>query len=72
MWRLKVRGEPPPRRPPDPTVDVLITTYNEPVDLVIATARAAQAIRCPHRTWILDDGSAPEMRARRRGRGSAR
>jgi cellulose synthase (UDP-forming) len=62
MWRLKERGEPPP--PPEgATVDVFITTYNEPIDLVMTTARAAAAIRHPHATWILDDGDRPEMRA---------
>ncbi len=60
MWRIKVRGEPPPV-PPGATVDVLITTYNEPVELVATTARAALAIVGSHRTWILDDGSRPEM-----------
>lgn len=62
MWRLKERGEPPPA-PPDRTVDVFIATYNEPIELVMATARAAQAIRYPHETWILDDGNRPEMKA---------
>jgi cellulose synthase (UDP-forming) len=62
MWRLKDRREPPPA-PPDLTVDVLITTYNEPLDLVMTTARAALAIRYPHRTWILDDGARPDLRA---------
>ncbi|NYD59245.1 cellulose synthase (UDP-forming) [Nocardioides marinisabuli] len=62
IWRLKERPAPPP--PPDGlTVDVLITTYNEPVDLVMTTALAAKAIRYPHQTWILDDGNRPEMRA---------
>ena len=49
--------------PPGLTVDVFIATYNEPIDLVMTTARAAQQIRYPHRTWILDDGNRPEMRA---------
>jgi cellulose synthase (UDP-forming) len=62
MWRVKRRGEPPPI-PPGATVDVLITTYNEPVELVLATARAAMAIEHPHQTWILDDGSRPDMAA---------
>lgn len=45
--------------PPDLTVDVFITTYNEPEDLVLATAAAAHRIRYPHTTWILDDGDRP-------------
>jgi cellulose synthase (UDP-forming) len=61
MWRLRERGEPPPPAP-DATVDVFITTYNEPVDLVMDTARAAHRIRFPHHTWVLDDGARPEMR----------
>ncbi|MFC6285093.1 glycosyltransferase family 2 protein [Nocardioides sp. GCM10027113] len=61
MWRLKERGQPPPA-PEGLTVDVFIATYNEPVELVMATARAAQAIRYPHATWVLDDGNRPEMR----------
>lgn len=55
MWRIKERGAAPPA-PPDATVDVFITTYNEPVEMVLATALAAQRIDHPHTTWILDDG----------------
>jgi cellulose synthase (UDP-forming) len=62
MWRRKERGEPPPP-PADATVDVLITTYNEPVEMVLTTATAAQQIRYPHKTWVLDDGDRGEMRA---------
>lgn len=62
MWRLRPRGEPPPP-PPDATVDVFITCYNEPVELVRATVRAAVAIRYPHRTYVLDDGESPAIRA---------
>jgi cellulose synthase (UDP-forming) len=61
MWRVKQRGEPPPP-PPDATVDVFITTYNEPVEMVLDTARAALRIDYPHTTWILDDGNREEMR----------
>lgn len=60
-WRLRDRGEPPPA-PEGLTVDVLITTYNEPNDLVLETARAARDIRYPHRTWILDDGAREDLR----------
>lgn len=62
MWRVKVRTEAPPA-PAGAGVDVFITTYNEPLDLVMTTARAAKAIRYPHTTWILDDGARPELRA---------
>lgn len=60
MWRLKVRNG--PEAPPTGTADVFITTYDEPVELVMTTATAAQHIRYPHSTWILDDGARPEMR----------
>ena len=61
MWRSRSRPKPPP--PVEGlTVDVFITTYNEPVDMVIATAIAARDIRYPHETWVLDDGARDEMR----------
>jgi cellulose synthase (UDP-forming) len=60
MWRVRRRPRPPPP-PADASVDVFITTYNEPIDLVLATAEAAQRIRFPHTTYILDDGERPEL-----------
>lgn len=60
MWKLLRRNPAPP--PPDgATVDVFITTYNEPEDMVLATAEAAKRIRYPHTTWILDDGNRPAI-----------
>lgn len=61
MWK------PQRRKPPEPLegkeVDVFITTYNEPVDLVRLTAEAALRIDWePKRVYILDDGSRPEMK----------
>jgi cellulose synthase (UDP-forming) len=70
VWRLKGRGEPPvPAR--DLTVDVFVATYNEPIELVMETARAAQRITYPHETWILDDGNRAELRARAEAEGIA-
>jgi cellulose synthase (UDP-forming) len=60
VWRLHRRTDPPPA-PAGLTVDVFITTYNEPLELVMATAEAAKRIRYPHTTWLLDDGSRPEF-----------
>lgn len=62
VWRSRQRAE-PPAAPPALTVDVYITTYNEPPELVMATARAAREIRYPHETWILDDGDRDALRA---------
>ncbi|MBI4899049.1 MAG: glycosyltransferase [Actinobacteria bacterium] len=61
MWRSRRRlAAPEPLE--GATVDVFITTYNEPVDLVLTTAQAAENITYPHRTWILDDGDRSELR----------
>ncbi|MHB1007738.1 MAG: glycosyltransferase family 2 protein [Propionibacteriaceae bacterium] len=45
------------------TVDVLITVYGEPLDVIRRTAEAALAIRGRHATWILDDGRSDEVQA---------
>ncbi|AFY39809.1 glycosyl transferase family 2 [[Leptolyngbya] sp. PCC 7376] len=48
-----------------PTVDIFITCYNEPADMVELTARAALKMDYPSeklRVYILDDGNSPEMR----------
>lgn len=54
QWPLHLRG----RRV---TVDVLITVYGEPLNVIRRTATAAIAIRGAHRTWILDDGHSDEV-----------
>jgi cellulose synthase (UDP-forming) len=79
IWRLQ---DPAPRPPPrtvndvlaEPLeedrplrVDVLIATFDEPVELVRLSVRDAKALRYPHplrlRVHLLDDGRRPEMRA---------
>ncbi|WP_019135145.1 glycosyltransferase [Cellulomonas massiliensis] len=62
MWRARTRPA-PPAPGPGLTVDVFVTTYDEPVDLVLRTAEAARDLRYPHRTWVLDDGARPELAA---------
>lgn len=61
VWRLHRREAPP--APEGRSVDVFITTYDEPLDIIRKTALGARAIRYPHRTWILDDGRRFEVRA---------
>ncbi|MCC5858561.1 MAG: glycosyltransferase [Ectothiorhodospiraceae bacterium] len=60
-WRLPHRKAPPPGR--NLTVDVFVTTYNEPVDVVRRTLLAAIYMEYPHQTWLLDDGNRPEMQS---------
>jgi cellulose synthase (UDP-forming) len=56
-----VRDREPPAPPPGRAVDVFITTYDEPLEVVRRTAIGARAIRYPHRTYILDDGKRQEV-----------
>ena len=61
VWRLNHRAPPP--APPGLSVDVFITTYDEPLQVVRRTAIGAKAIRYPHKTYILDDGRRDDMKA---------
>ncbi|MBM3154848.1 MAG: glycosyltransferase [Chloroflexi bacterium] len=60
-WRLV--DPVPPETKHHPTVDVLIPTYNEPVDVLRATLAGCAHIRYPHQTYVLDDGGRDEVRA---------
>jgi cellulose synthase (UDP-forming) len=60
IWRMRERGD-APAAPQGLTVDVLITCYDEPAELVRQTVRGARAITYLHRTFVLDDGASPEM-----------
>jgi cellulose synthase (UDP-forming) len=60
MWKARQRPE-APAPPAGLTVDVFITSYDEPIELVANTARHARQISYPHTTWILDDGARPEL-----------
>lgn len=62
MWRSRRRSAPQPP-PAGLSVDVFITCYNEPVDLVRRTVQAATRIQYPHRTYVLDDGDSAAMLA---------
>ena len=51
------------RAKPGLSVDVFVTTYKEPVKVIRRTVLAAVKIRYPHKTWVLDDGNRPEIKA---------
>jgi len=57
-------SRPPAKRPaatPGRTVDVYVCTYDEPVEVVMATLAGCRALTYPHTTYLLDDGRRPEM-----------
>jgi len=60
VWRLTEREAPEPRE--GQTVDVFITTINEPISMIRRTALCALAMDYPHKVWILDDGRRAEMK----------
>jgi len=62
MWRWHRRFRFPAKRG-DETVDVFITCYNEPVELVRETAQAALRLNHPCTVYVCDDGDNAEMRA---------
>jgi cellulose synthase (UDP-forming) len=61
VWRIRHRQPLP--APPGLGVDVFITCYDEPLEVIRRTAIGARAIRYPHLTWILDDGKRDEVKA---------
>ncbi|MES2179732.1 MAG: glycosyltransferase [Gemmatimonadota bacterium] len=60
-WRIPEREHLPPAQ--GRSVDVFITAYDEPLEVLRRTALGAKAIRYPHRTYVLDDGKRDEVRA---------
>ncbi|HEU4884456.1 MAG TPA: glycosyltransferase [Longimicrobium sp.] len=61
VWRIRHRQPVP--APPGMTVDVFITCYDEPLEVIRRTAIGARAIRYPHKTYVLDDGSRDEVQS---------
>jgi cellulose synthase (UDP-forming) len=56
VWRNKLSAGAVP-----PTIDVFITAYGEPPELVRRTVVAAREMALPHQTWVLDDGGSDEL-----------
>lgn len=59
VWRPTERKSLPPLI--GRSIDVFITTYNEPLSIIRKTAHACIALRMPHTTYILDDGDRSEV-----------
>jgi Glycosyltransferase like family 2/PilZ domain len=57
-------SRPAVKRPPTTVgrkVDVYVCTYDEPVEVVMATLAGCRALTYPHTTYLLDDGRRAEM-----------
>jgi cellulose synthase (UDP-forming) len=61
VWKPLKREAPPPIQ--DLTVDVLIPTKSESVDLLRKTLLACNDLKYSHRTLVLDDGNRQEVKA---------
>ncbi|HEU0298161.1 MAG TPA: glycosyltransferase [Longimicrobium sp.] len=60
-WKPKVHPQRRARR--GTSVDVFVTVYDEPLEVIRKTAMGAREITYPHLTWILDDGKRAEIQA---------
>jgi cellulose synthase (UDP-forming) len=61
VWRLPQHDPPAPAA--GQSVDVFVTVFDEPLQLVRRTVMGARAIRYPHQTWVLDDGKRDEVQS---------
>ncbi|MDD3647765.1 MAG: glycosyltransferase [Candidatus Dojkabacteria bacterium] len=43
-------------------VDIFITVYNEPLEIIKETVKAAKSMNIDHKTYILDDGKSEEVK----------
>jgi cellulose synthase (UDP-forming) len=69
LWKPTRRVSPPPLE--GGAVDVFVTTYDEPVELLRLTVEAALKIDWPQlKVYLLDDGARPEMQALATGLGA--
>jgi Glycosyltransferase like family 2/PilZ domain len=59
-WSRPAAVRPPAT--PGRSVDVYVCTYDEPVEVVMATLAGCRALTYPHTTYLLDDGRREEMR----------
>jgi cellulose synthase (UDP-forming) len=59
VWSMHIH--PPPEPTVEHTIDVVIPTYGEPIDVLHATVAAAVAMDAEHRTVVLDDARRSEV-----------
>lgn len=62
LWDVDAGPRVGPRHTTDLRIAVLISTYDEPEDVILPTIAAAVALQPAHETWVLDDGRRPSVR----------
>ena len=62
LWDVNPTADPIVVDKADGRVAILIPTYNEGPEILVATIAAAVACRVQHETWVLDDGRRPWVR----------
>lgn len=67
-WRIPTSVRPPVEEAH--SVDVLVCTYDEGIDVLEATLLGCARITYPHVTWVLDDGRRETVRELARGLGA--
>ncbi len=60
-WKLVHPETPPPRE--GISVDIMVPTYGEPLDVLRATLVGCSHTSYPHQTFVLDDAGRPEVKA---------
>jgi cellulose synthase (UDP-forming) len=67
VWYIYLRARQPDAAPPSGalglTVDVLLPTYNESLDLIEQTLKSVLGVSHPHNTFVIDDGRDPAVEA---------
>ncbi|HHC09568.1 MAG TPA: glycosyltransferase [Actinobacteria bacterium] len=61
LWDLDAICAPEPVDETDHRIAILITTYDEPTEVLLPTIAAAVAVEPAHETWVLDDGGRLEV-----------
>jgi cellulose synthase (UDP-forming) len=62
LWR-KAENPAPCENSKSFSIDVFVPTYNEDCAMLETTLQHCIAMDCPHKTWLLDDGNRPEIKA---------
>lgn len=63
-WMTRDISPPNPHKQPKPgiTVDIIVPTYNESLEILEATLIGCNRITYPHKTYVLDDGKREEVK----------